>query len=84
MMIILYVCLVLKMLYWMNLFSDVKRDIDRGYPVLLLANDHVYVILGYAEGGTNGNCIYTCTGWSDPTFEVYKFTGGTMCSINIY
>lgn len=72
-------------IYWLNLFSDVKRDINNGYPVLMAGNGHMYVILGYSEGGPDGDCIYTCTGWENPKFEWYKFNSTyTMGSINIY
>lgn len=72
-------------MYMLNLFSDVKRDIKRGYPVLAWANDHAFVIVGYSEGGSGGNKVYVCTGWENPLFEWYELGNGVpMCSINIY
>lgn len=71
------------------MFSDVKRDINKGYPVLMLANSHMYVIIGYSEGGSNGNLLYVSTGWTSPDDFMWITVGntinaGSMGSINIY
>lgn len=73
--------------YWLRLFSDVKRDINKGYPILMTYNNHAYVIVGYSEGGPYGNLIYTISAWPDETFTWidYKIINdGFMGSINIY
>lgn len=73
--------------YWLRLFSDVKRDINKGYPILMTYNNHAYVIVGYSEGGPYGNLIYTISAWPNQTFTWidYKIINdGFMGSINIY
>lgn len=74
--------------YWLRLFSDVKRDIDKGYPILMTFNNHAYVIVGYSEGGSYGNMIYVITGWPIETFQWLQ-VGDTLSvnyigSINIH
>ncbi|MDO4283097.1 MAG: C39 family peptidase [Clostridia bacterium] len=76
-----YSCNVDK--YLLNLFSDIKRDINRGYPIIMINNDHMYVILGYSEGGSNGNCIYVCTGWESNMFQWIKYDPTTPYSVTL-
>lgn len=81
-----YSCNVNK--YLLNLFSDVKRDINQGYPIILLHGNHMEVIIGYSEGGSDGNMVYVATGLTTGMFEWKKFDAVigsvTLASVNIY
>lgn len=74
--------------YLLAHFSDIKRDINRGYPILMSANQHMYVIVGYSEGGANGNLVYVINGWENNMTGWISYNPSpysvTLGSINIY
>ena len=49
--------------YWLNLWSDVTRDIDAGLPILVnnVTQRHIMVILGYAIENDQ-KYLYVCSG----------------------
>ncbi len=71
--------------YWLNLWTDVTRDIKLGYPIAAKIGDHGFMILGYRiiDGVKQ---IYTCTGFKGEDYRWINFdgSGAVMHSIHLY
>lgn len=77
-----YTCKIDK--YWLNLWSDVTRDIERGYPVMLSFNGHAYMVVGYRVRG-NIKELNVFTSWSSEPFMWIEYLSTMqMQSVNIY
>lgn len=75
--------------YWLNLWSDVTRDIDANKPIIMAYNspnlNHAFLILGYkVENGTK--YLYVFTNWSSSPFQWMEYNQSymDMQSVNIY
>lgn len=71
--------------YWLNLWSDVTRDIDADKPIIMSYNNHAYIVLGYKiEDGVK--YLYVFTNWDNSPFQwiQYNQSGMDMQSVNIY
>lgn len=71
-------------LYWLNLWSDVTRDIDANKLIVFSSKSqpHVYIGVGYSE---ERKAIYAITNWDEVLMGWVPLSDAkTMYSINIY
>lgn len=75
--------------YWLNLWSDVTRDIDSNKPIIMAYNspslNHAYIVLGYkTEDGIK--YLYVFSNWASSPFQWLEYNQSymDMQSVNIY
>ena len=75
--------------YWLNLWSDVTRDIDANKPIIMAYNspslNHAYIVLGYkVEDGIK--YLYVFSNWASSPFQWLEYNQSymDMQSVNIY